>query len=71
MEDGYAIADQDLRAEIRARFPDCFARCAARRDFMANRLGITLPEEVLPLSNLGGIVMPFVLAPYQILTADR
>lgn len=71
MEDGYAIADQDLRAEIRARFPDCFARCAARRDFMANRLGITLPEEVLPLSNLGGIVMPFVLAPYRILTADR
>ena len=71
MEDGYAIADEDLRAAIRARFPDCFARCMARRDFMANTLGITLPEEVLPLSNLCGMVMPFVLAPNRILAADR
>lgn len=68
MEDGYAIADDALRAELRERHPGCAERCEARRHFMQNTLGITLPPEVLPLSNLGGMVMPFVLKPDLLLT---
>lgn len=69
MEDGYAIADDALRAELRLRYPDCAARCDARRHFMETKLGIPLPPEVLPLSNLCGMVMPFVLNPDFVLTA--
>lgn len=63
MEDGIAIADAALRKAIAAAYPDCYARCMARRDFMTDTLGFTLPDEVLPLSNIAGIVPPFFLSP--------
>ncbi len=66
MEDGIAIADGALRAELAARFPACYARCQQRRAFMREVLGIGLPEEVLPLSNMAGIVPPYFLAPQQV-----
>ena len=56
MEDGYALADMKLRAELRERFPGTHARCVARREFMADSLGIVMSEDVLPLSNLCGII---------------
>jgi hypothetical protein len=70
MEDGVALTDEALRREIRARFPDCFARCQKRREFMTDVLGIPLPQEILPLSNLPGIVPPFFLNPNTILALE-
>ncbi len=67
MEDGYAIADATLRQEIAQRFPDCATRCNARRHFLRQTLGIQLSDEVLPLSNLCGIVPPYLLTPRQIM----
>jgi len=67
MEEGYVVADAALQAEIQTRFPGCFSRCMSRRQFMAQTLGIALPAEVLPLSNICGIVAPFVLNPQQVL----
>jgi Xaa-Pro aminopeptidase len=67
MEDGIVIADAALRAEIAAQYPDVSTRCQQRRDFMINTLGIDLPEEVLPLSNIPAIVPPFFLAPNRVL----
>lgn len=67
MEDGYAVADEVLREEIRSHYPDCAARCEARRRFLAETLGIHLAPEVLPLSNICGIVVPFVLKPRSVL----
>lgn len=63
MEDGLAIADAPLRAELRARFPAVMARIDARREFAAGTLGLPLADEHLPLSNLFGIVPPFLLRP--------
>ncbi len=71
MEDGVVIADQALRRQIQAQFPDCFARCQKRRDFMSEVLGIPLPEEILPLSNIPAIVPPFFLSPNTILALQR
>lgn len=67
MEDGIVIADSTLRQTLAADYPDCYARCQQRRDFMQNVLGIALPDEVLPLSNIAGIVPPFLLAANRVL----
>jgi Xaa-Pro aminopeptidase len=66
MEDGIVLADFELRNRLRESYPECFQRCRKRRDFMTNVLGIDLPEEVLPLSNMPAIVAPFFLRPNQI-----
>ncbi len=66
-EDGVALADEKLRAELAARFPECWRRIAARQQFMRDALGITLDESVLPLSNVPGWLPPYALAPEQAL----
>ena len=71
VEDGVVIADADLRRRLQSEYPQCFARCLARRDFMAGVLGIPLPEEVLPLANIPGIVPPFFLDCNTILAIEH
>lgn len=66
MEDGIVLADAELRRSLKTLYPACFARCQERRAFMIDVLGIDLPEEVLPLSNIPTIVAPFFLRPNQI-----
>ena len=61
MEDGVVLADTVLRDALYEQFPACYARCQARRAFMTETLGIELPEEILPLSNIPGLVPPFLL----------
>jgi hypothetical protein len=62
-EDGVALADEGLRAELAARHPDCWRRIAARRQFMREALGIKLHDSVLPLSNTPGWLAPYALEP--------
>jgi hypothetical protein len=65
MEDGYALAD----GELRSRLPSgLLARAARRRQFMADRLGLELGEDVLPLSNLAGIMPLYMLRPRSVAT---
>ena len=66
MEDGYAIADADFRADLAERHPAMAARCAARRAFMRDLLGLDVPESLLPLADTCGIVAPFLLSPDQV-----
>jgi hypothetical protein len=70
MEDGVVLADANLRKQLKDAFPDCYARCQKRRKFMADVLGIEVPEEVLPLSNIPAIVPPFFLAPNEIFALE-
>jgi Xaa-Pro aminopeptidase len=63
MEDGIVLADAGLRRSLAALYPACFARCQRRRAFMTDVLGIDLPDDVLPLSNMPAIVAPFFLQP--------
>jgi Xaa-Pro aminopeptidase len=71
MEDGIVIADADLQARLRTQYPDCFERCCRRREFMRNTLGIDVDDDVLPLSNIPGIVPPYFFAPNQILAMEK
>lgn len=66
MEDGIILADAMLQAELKAAHPDCFDRCIARRAFLRDTLGIQVPDEVLPTSNIAAIVPPFFLRPERV-----
>jgi Xaa-Pro aminopeptidase len=68
IEDGVALADTTLRGELEERYPDAWRRIQARRDFMANVLGIELHPDVLPLSNIPAFLPPFLLRPYRAMT---
>jgi hypothetical protein len=68
MEDGYALVDDELRAQLPA---EMLSRCAQRREWMDGVLGFPLSEDVLPLSNLPGVQTPFVLRPERSLVAVR
>jgi hypothetical protein len=62
-EDTVALADADLRAQIEARHPGLWGRIRARQDFVRDRLGVSLRDEVLPLSCTPAYFAPFWLAP--------
>ena len=60
MEDGFIIADELLQQQLMEQYPEVYERCLLRRRFMED-LGFELPEEILPLSNIAGMVIPFFL----------
>lgn len=60
-EDGIAIADEELRRNLKDLYPDVYQRIENRRNFMKEVLNIQIKPEILPLSNLTGLYRPFVL----------
>jgi hypothetical protein len=68
IEDGIALADASLRAELADRFPGAWERIERRRAFMADQLGIELHPDVLPFSNLPAVLPPFLLRPDRAMT---
>jgi hypothetical protein len=68
IEDGVALADEPMRDELAARYPEAWGRIEARRDFMIDVLGIDVGPDVLPLSNIPAFLPPFLLAPDQAMT---
>jgi len=68
IEDGIALADDELRERLAADHPGAWARIEARRAFMAGSLGIELDPSVLPLSNIPAYLPPFLLAPDRAMT---
>jgi hypothetical protein len=67
IEDGLALADESLRSEFAARYPDAWSRIRARRAFMADALGIELHPDVLPFSNIPAWLPPFLLRPERVM----
>ena len=70
IEDGIALADAALRAELQVRFPDASRRIEARRAFMERVLGIGLHPDVLPFSNIPAFLPPFLLRPDRAMVLD-
>ena len=68
IEDGIALADEELRDQLAERFPDAWQRISARRAFMEGELGIRLAPEVLPLSDMPAYLPPFLLRPDHVMT---
>ncbi len=63
IEDGIALADDDLRADFERKYPEAWGRIQARRRFMQDVLGLRLKPEVLPFSNIPGYLPPYLLSP--------
>jgi hypothetical protein len=63
IEDGIALADDDLRAAFAGRYPEAWSRIERRRRFMLEALGIRLHPDVLPFSNLPAYLPPYLLRP--------
>jgi len=70
IEDGIALADEDLRTEIADKYPEMWERVQARRRFMAEVIGIKLKPEVLPFSNIPAYLPPYMLSPGRVLTVE-
>jgi hypothetical protein len=68
IEDGIALADHTLRAEIADRYPDMWQRIEGRRRFMREDLGIELHPDVLPFSNIPAYLPPFLLSPDRVMS---
>jgi hypothetical protein len=71
IEDGFALADEALRAEFALGYPDAWQRIQARRRFMSESLGIELHADVLPFSNMAAHLPPFLLSPDRAMTLAR
>ena len=60
-ETGIALADEQLREEIRENSPELWERILKRRDYIEKELHIRLHLEVLPLSDTVGYCRPYLL----------
>ncbi len=68
IEDGIALADEELRRAFAAAYPAAWERIEKRRAFMIASLGIELHPDVLPFSNLPAYLPPFLLRPARAMT---
>ena len=56
-----AIADEQLREDIKTQAPDLWNRIRKRRDFIINELHIKLHPDILPMGSTVGYLRPFLL----------
>lgn len=68
IEDGIALADDELRGTFASDYPEAWERVQARRRFMKEALGIELHPDVLPFSNIPAYLPPFLLRPDRVMT---
>jgi hypothetical protein len=61
-EDTVAVADAALCAELRANYPELWARTQQRRRLLQEAIGFRLAEELLPLTDAIAYLPPFWLA---------
>ncbi|MES2915032.1 MAG: hypothetical protein V4753_07930 [Pseudomonadota bacterium] len=66
MEDGYVLADEQLRAALARAHPNVARRSAARAEFMGRVIGMEVPASLLPLADTCGIIAPWLLDPAQV-----
>lgn len=60
-ESTIALADEDLRNEIKRQYPAMWARMSARRSYLIETLGIDVSDDVLPLCSTVGYLRPYLL----------
>lgn len=69
-EDGVLLADEETRMAIKKASPAAWERIQERRKFMIDVLGILISEDVLPTSDLPGIIFPYMCNPKIVLAYE-
>lgn len=69
-ESTVAIADHNLRKDIKLQYPDLWERIQNRKKYIKENIGIELSEELLPLSSLLGYYRPFFLNSREALVVE-
>lgn len=70
VEDGVVLADRAMQTRLQAIAPASYQRMLNRQQFMREKLGIRLQDEVLPTSDLCGMLFPFLAAPDCVLAQN-
>lgn len=70
-EDTVIVAGSALRQALQQEYPQVYERIQTRRQVMQEVLGISLGEDVLPLSNLNGAMFPFLLNPMAVFAFEE
>ena len=60
-EDTVVIADEALRAQLKAEYPELYGRIEKRREMMRGLLNISISDDVLPMTALVGVMFPYML----------
>ena len=60
-ESGVLIANDELREQIKAEYPELWTRVEHRRAYLADELGIHMSDDVLPTSSATAYYRPFML----------
>ena len=60
-EDTIALIDNNMRAEIKEIYPDFYTRISTRRDYIQNKLGINISEDIVPLNDYCAYFQPLWL----------
>lgn len=69
-EDPIVFADQNLRDELRQKYPHVWERIKRKQNFMRNVLGIQISDDILPLSSTPACLPPLWLAPDKLLLIE-
>ncbi|WP_159887988.1 aminopeptidase P family N-terminal domain-containing protein [Paenibacillus puerhi] len=62
-EDSVVFADESLRSELQGKYPEVWARIQARQRFVREEIGISISDDLLPLSNTPAYYAPLFLSP--------
>ena len=69
-EDSLVVGDAKMRAEIKAMAPFAWERIVTRQKFMREVLGINISDDILPTSDLQGLLFPYMADLHTIYTMD-
>ncbi|NLZ77695.1 MAG: hypothetical protein GX911_06990 [Spirochaetales bacterium] len=71
VEDGLALADADLRAAFREKYPEAWKRIERRRQVMTDVLGLELSDDILPFSDIQGMLFPWMADLRTVMAVER
>ncbi len=60
VEDGLALADAKLRDAFKNKYPEAWKRIERRREVMTDVLGLELGDDILPFSDIQGMLFPWM-----------
>lgn len=56
------LADDALKSDIKAQYPEMYERMMARREYLKNELGIKVSDDIMPMCSTVAYLRPFLLA---------